>query len=258
MLSDLSEMFTAAVPATIIFTRIVGLFVSAPIIGGRFAPMRVKAMLALAITICILPNQIDRVPEYMNDHWSYMLALVREFMVGATMGILMNLYFSAIRFGGDLVGRTAGYAAAEIFNPAIDEMEGPIGKFFELIMVLLFLMGDGHLYFIAALHTSFAVIPIGSWSMTTELHQASLYAAKQMFTIALAIAFPVLSTTLAVTVAEGVIARAVPQINILMISFALKIMVFMIVMYTGLPLVVAFIGLVIQAMQRFINMVILS
>ncbi|NRA39699.1 MAG: flagellar biosynthetic protein FliR, partial [Planctomycetes bacterium] len=90
-LSSLSDLYSIVIPGTVIFSRIVGLFVSAPIIGGKFAPMRVKAMLALAITICILPQHIGQIPSYVNNDWGFFMVIIREFMVGATMGILMNL-----------------------------------------------------------------------------------------------------------------------------------------------------------------------
>jgi flagellar biosynthetic protein FliR len=176
----------------------------------------------------------------------------REFLVGMSMGILLNLFFQAVHFGGDLIGRTAGYAAAESFNPSLGDMGGPIGELMHIVLVMIFLLTNGHLFFIASLDLSYVMVPIGSFAVGHSLTLVVNEAANQLFTIGLALAFPVLSSTLAVTVAEGVIARAVPQINILMISFATKILVFLVIMLTGLPVVVAFMALVIHAMQAFL------
>ena len=252
MLGSLSQLFDSVVPITFILCRIVAFFVAAPIIGGTYVPMRVKALVALAITLVILPNQMQQMPTFIGSDITYFVLMGREFIVGAVMGALLNLFFQAVYFGGDLIGRTAGYAAAESFNPSIGETGGPIGELMHIVLVLLFFIGDGHLYFIASLHMSYDMVPIGSFASGATLQMAVHEAANQLFTIGLALAFPVLSSTLAVTVAEGVIARAVPQINILMISFATKILVFLVVMYTGLPIVVAFMGLIIQTMEGFL------
>ena len=252
MLESLSQFYTYVVPVTFILCRIVAFFVAAPIIGGSYVPLRVKAMVALGITLVLLPNQIHQMPAFVGSDITYFVLMGREFIVGAVMGLLLNLFFQAVYFGGDLIGRTAGYAAAESFNPSIGETGGPVGELMHIVLVLLFFIGDGHLYFIASLNMSYDVVPIGSFATGAMLNMAVNEAANQLFTIGLALAFPVLSSTLAVTVAEGVIARAVPQINILMISFATKILVFLVVMYTGLPVVVAFMGLVIQTMEAFL------
>ena len=252
MLESMSHLYWAVIPALFIFCRIAGLFVAAPVIGGQYVPMRAKALAAIAITMILLPDQMNNIPNLMGNDYTFIIYLGREFLVGACMGMLLNLYFQAVHFGGDLIGRTAGYAAAESFNPALGEMGGPIGELMHIILVLLFFLGDGHLFVIASLHMSYDMVAVGQFASGPALNGAVNHAAQQLFTIGLALAFPVLSSTLAVTVAEGVIARAVPQINILMISFATKIMVFLVVMYTGLPVVVAFMGLVIQTMQSFL------
>ena len=254
MYEALSLMYAAAAPALFIFCRIVAFFVAVPIIGGEYVPIQTKAILAMAITLILLPHQMSQVPDFAASMGGieFALLMTREFLVGISMGILLNLFFQAVHFGGDLIGRTAGYAAAESFNPSIGDMGGPIGNLMHVLLVLLFLLSNGHLYFIASLDMSYAMVPIGSFAVGPRLTLVVNEAADQLFTIGLALAFPILSSTLAVTVAEGVIARAVPQINILMISFATKIMVFLAVMITGLPVVVAFMGMIIQTMQVFL------
>jgi flagellar biosynthetic protein FliR len=72
---------------------------------------------------------------------------------------------------------------------------------------------------------------------------------NEMSVIAVAMSFPVLAAIMAITAAEGVITRAVPQINVMHISFAVKIVVSLMVLYAGLPSAVAFLGTVLGTMQ---------
>jgi flagellar biosynthesis protein FliR len=55
---------------------------------------------------------------------------------------------------------------------------------------------------------------------------------------------------ISITVAEGVIVRAIPQINMLHFSFAVKIMISLMMLYAGVPAAVAFMGVVMSAMQE--------
>ena len=67
-------------------------------------------------------------------------------------GVRCFLY--GLRFGGDLIGRIAGFAAAEVFNPATESVGGPIGDIVWSVIVL-YLGTDGHHHLIAALVGSF-------------------------------------------------------------------------------------------------------
>ena len=51
--------------------------------------------------------------------------MIREIGTGLIIGFCFGLFMEAVRFAGDLIGRTAGFAAAEFFNPDAGTMEGP-------------------------------------------------------------------------------------------------------------------------------------
>jgi flagellar biosynthetic protein FliR len=76
--------------------------------------------------------------------------------------------------------------------------------------------------------------------------------------IACMISFPVLAVTLLVIVAEAVITKAVPQISIMFMSFAVKILVSMLVLYAGMPATVAFMGASINAIHRLVGSAIVA
>jgi flagellar biosynthetic protein FliR len=250
ILGDLTQVYGVVAPALLVFARVVGLFVSAPVIGGEHVPLTIKTLVAIALTGVITPLHWQELPPGIVDTLPYAVALLRELGVGLFLGFIIDLFFQAIQFGGDLMGRTAGYAAAEVFDPSSGGMRGPVGEFLSLAAILLLFFGDGHHIFIMSLDRSFEMIPIGSWVPDGRLHAAVTAAASQLFVIAVTLAFPVLAVILAVGMAEGVIARTIPQINILHITFAIKICIFMVVLYAGLPAAVAFMGLVIAGAQE--------
>lgn len=228
----------------LVFARISGIFLAGPVVGGRYAPVRVKALLTLAVTAVLVPVVLDETAYGQADGLGYAVALARELALGLAIGFFFDLFFHAVRFGGDLIGRTAGYAAAETFDPSSEVMSGPIGDLFHLAMVLLFFISNAHHVLFAALARSYDIVPMGAFTVGGELAEAAALASQQVFELGMALAFPILMALMAVTVAEGVIARAVPQINILHITFATKITTTMILLYIGIPAAVAFLGAV--------------
>lgn len=243
------EAWYAGVPlGLLIFARIAGLFIAGPVIGGPYAPMQVKVLIALSVTLLLTPLRLAVEPVPAVDGW-FPLLLIKEFLVGLAIGFFLNLFVQGIRFGGDLANRHAGFSAAESFDPETESATSPVGDLYLVMAVLVFLLLDGHLYFIAAIARSYEFIPMGGFSAGPRFMGALAEASNQMFVIALALSFPVLGTVLAITVAEAVIVRAVPQINFLHFGFAVKIMVSLLVLWAGVPAAVSFMGLVVAGAQ---------
>ena len=235
--------------AVLVFARIVALFVAGPVIGATYVPLQAKGLLAMALTALLVPTQLARTPVPAVDGM-FIVLLAKEVMVGLTLGFFLQIFMQAIRFGGDLANRHAGYSGAEYFDPETDAAASPIGDLVHFSAMLLFFILDGHRYFIAALARSYDFVPLGGWTLSTRLYDALVQGSQQMWVIALALSFPVLGAVMALTVAEAVIVRAVPQINFMHFSFAVKIMVALLVLYVGLPASVGFLGLVLTGMQE--------
>lgn len=252
--ASLTDLYALAVPAALVFTRIVGLIIMVPVLSMTMNPAILKASLAIMITVIVLPVIGWEVgaPAPQITIGGLVMGLAGEFALGLMLGWFVDLYFQAVRFGGDLIGRTAGYAAAEVFNPDAGGTEGPVGQLFATSIALLFILGDGHLHVLTAVTRSFELAPPGDWRPHPGLGEAARHATADVFEIGLTLAMPVISAILAVTVAEGVIARAVPQINILHLTFATKITVFLIVTYSGLPAAVAFLAVVLETMYALL------
>jgi flagellar biosynthetic protein FliR len=218
------------------------------VIGDNYTPVSVKALLALAVTVVLWPLAAAKLPVPPLDGW-FIILLMKELMVGLCMGFFVSLFMQGIRFGGEMINRYAGFAAAENFDPDTNASVTPVGDLMHILAILLFFSMNGHHYFFAALARSYEVVPIGAWHLTPAFQLALAQGFEDMTDIAMVMSFPVLATIMAITAAEGVITRAVPQINLLHISFALKIVVSLLVLYAGLPSAVAFLGTVLATMQ---------
>jgi flagellar biosynthesis protein FliR len=234
--------------AILIFVRVTALFVSGPIIGDNYTPAYIKTLLALAVTTVLWPLATSKMPIPALDGW-FIILMLKEALVGVSIGYFVSLFFQSIRFGGELINRFSGFSAAENFDPDTNASVTPIGDMMHMLAVMLFFAWDGHHFFFAALSRSYEVIPIGGGQMTASYHLALAQGLNDMSSAAVAMCMPVLATIMAMTAVEGVVTRAVPQINLMQISFAFKIVISLVVMYAGLPSAVAFIGTIFATMQ---------
>ena len=251
--AQLSSLWQWTPPLVLVMARVGALFFSAPLIGGPFVPTRVKTLLTLAISVILLPSLTPVLPAAMPLDGRYLLMLAQELATGATIGFACTCIFEGVRAGGELINRYAGFTAAENFDPETGVGEGPIGDLLLVGMVMVFLAADAHLHLIATVAASFSAVPIGAWTMSPQLLQLAAVGTDQCMAIACMISFPVLAVILLITVAEGVLSKAVPQINILFLSFSVKILVALLVMYVGMPATVGFMGASINAIHRLVG-----
>lgn len=247
-LTDLTQLWQGIPVLLLVFARVAALFTVGPAFGTMYVPVQVKALLAAAMTLLIAPLQQAGVAPALD--WWFILLLIKEVLVGLSLGFFLDLFVHGVRFGADLANRHAGFSAAEYFNPDTEEMSSPVGDLFNIALMLLFFITNGHHILILSFARSYEMVAFGAFTPNPAMAGALVDATQHVFTIALALSFPVLAAIMAITVAEGVIARAIPQMNMLHFSFALKIMVSLLVLYAGMPAAVAFLGIVLRAMHE--------
>lgn len=252
-LEQLAALGQYAAPLSLAMARIGALFFTAPLLGGPFVPTRVKSLLTLAIAVLLLPSVRPLMPAEIPGDARFLLLLAQEVATGAVIGFACTCIFEGVRAGGELINRYAGFTAAESFDPESGIGEGPVGDMLLVGMVLVFFGAGAHHLLIATVAASFGAVPVGAWSMDPRLLHLAAAGTTECMRIACMISFPVLAVILLVTVAEGVLSKAVPQINVLFMSFAIKILVALLVLYAGMPAIVGFMGACIVAMQRLVG-----
>jgi flagellar biosynthetic protein FliR len=105
-----------------------------------------------------------------------------------------------------------------------------------LIMTLFFLYANGHLLVLKALTESFRVAPPGVFlAFKPEYFGELMRSMAGLYVLALKIAAPVLAVSFCCKVSFGVVAKAMPQMNILFVSMPIYIVAGLVVMSLSLP-----------------------
>lgn len=220
------------------FVRLLSLFASAPLLGDRSVPARVKIALAIACTVLVAPMLPDA-PTTAPFSGHGLALLVQQMLVGVAIGLGMRFVFAAIELAGDMIGLQMGLSFATFVDPQ-NATETPIvGSFLAIVATLIMLSMNGHLLMIAALIDSFRTVPI---SVQPELaFNARRVAALggDIFRIGLHLSLPVLATLLVLNLAMGVLSRAAPQLNIFAVGFPLSILAGLLLLGLALPYVSA-------------------
>lgn len=206
----------------------VGTFVAVmPLFSGRGTPRLVRAGLALCLAIfwmgCLVPPpELARLRSADDIPWLlFSLALGREMLLGAMVGLLFNLFLTPIHVAGEMITQQVGLAQAVVLGPAADTSAGPLTLTLETLAGFVFLELNGHHVVLAVLHVTFARYPLGGFFLPVPTG-ALVGAVNAAETYGVVLAGPLALVMFLLTIVLAILARAAPQLNIYSVGFTLQ------------------------------------
>jgi flagellar biosynthetic protein FliR len=223
---NITSMQLEAWLAAFIFplARILALVASAPVIGNKQVPARVKVGFGMLITFLIAPT-LNIPAEIEASSGPGLFILVQQILVGLAMGFSMRLIFTAIEMSGDIMGLQIGLGFASFFDPINSSNSQVIAQFLGILAALSFLSMDGHLQMLSVMAQSFQVFPISVQPPSAHaMHTLALWGGS-IFAHALQMSLPLIAALLITNLALGILTRSAPQLNIFAIGFPLTLVV---------------------------------
>ncbi len=206
-----------------VLTRISVFFLVLPVFGWKSIPVRIKVAMTVLLTIffsMITPLAIESREVSVLEA---ILLLTNEATYGLALGLIVYLVFATVKFSGRIIERQMGLAMAEILDPLTGERAQPLGMLLEMIFILLFLSANGHHMFLLIISRSYETFPAGSIPTIAVLADGVIKAGSTLLVAGLRLAAPILAAFLVLMVALAVLARIVPEMNILFISLPLRV-----------------------------------
>lgn len=222
-----------------VYFRVTSFLMLLPFLG-RAVPAMTKLGLGALLTAILAPALI--VPEMHFEIGRFLLIGVEEVFVGLAMGLIVTTVMMAVYLAGQLIDVPMGFGMVNVMDPQMGSEAPVVAQFHFTVALLVFFMIDGHHSLFRALVQSFDAVPVGGATLSGGVPQVALEAIRTMFSIGLRIALPILGALFLTDVALGIVARAVPQINVFFVGFPLKVGLGMLLLAFAMPAFVFFIG----------------
>lgn len=218
------------------FLRITSLVATFPIFGIQSVPNSAKVLLSLVLGIVLFPSI-----RTFNSHFlanlssGFMWLALREVLIGIILGSIARLYFMSINVAGQIMSSSLGLQAAQMFNPQMGAQSNTLEQFHVTLAILLFLGFDGHHVLLTAMNESFRIIPMSFDMLKFEGVKMAALMGSDILALGLKISGPIVVSLFLAQVSMGVIGRVVPQINVLVTSLHLTIIIGLFVIFVTLP-----------------------
>jgi flagellar biosynthetic protein FliR len=209
-----------------VFLRLLGLLLLMPVLSHKTIPAPVKIFISLSLAFALHPivrPYMDPIPMTPGGITLY---VIRETAVGFLMGFASYLTFEAIHLSAQFIGTQMGFGTAGLLDPHSQTQASLLVPLYGWLALLAFLMTDMHHNMFKLFVVSFQATKHVSDSFLTGAPLAALLISMcgKLFVTAVQMAAPFTFLFLGVNVALGVLARLLPQMNVLLFSFPITIM----------------------------------
>ena len=199
--------------------------VSAPFFSGGSTPLPVRIVFSGAAAFVLAPSLPLGILPATLSLGSLVSILLMEIIFGLVLGFVANCIFAGLQLAGQIVSFQMGFSVVNLIDPQTEVNMPVFSIFFNYVGILLFLMVNGHHWFLMAIHESFAVLPVGGFVLSGVLVEKIIDMTAAIFVIGVKIAGPLILIITIVDIVIGIIGRTSPQINLLVVGMPLKILV---------------------------------
>ncbi len=220
----------------LILMRVSSLLLSAPLFSAPSVPTAVKIGLSVSVSLAFFPIAgsgvlISEVPFYDLA----MLALSEVFL-GLSMGMLARFFVVAADMGAEVMGFQMGFGVVTAIDPNTQAHTALLSQFQGVTTAMMILATNAHYFFFQAIAESFKRIPLMGFSPSANLWAIFMGTTKDIFVLALKFAAPAVGVLMLSSIALGIVARTVPQMNIFIVGLSLQIFVGLAILAISVPM----------------------
>ncbi|MBD7915313.1 fused FliR family export protein/FlhB family type III secretion system protein [Clostridium sp. Sa3CUN1] len=219
-----------------IFLRVTSFFIITNIFFPSGTPNTLKAMFSLIFSFALLGGIDYSSIEGITSNYYLILYMIFEVTNGLVLGLISNIAFEILLMAGSLIDVHIGLSMLSTMDPNSKASTTITGNLLHYVALVIFFIVDGHHMLIKALIESFITLPMGKGLMYGDM-MTIIEIVANYFLIGLKVAIPIVLIIILTDISMGLISRAVPQINVMILGMPVKMLVGIVAVAISLPII---------------------
>jgi len=238
----------------LLFVRIASFFSFMPFFNYTAIPMNVKAAFAFWLTILLFP--ITPKFAYEINTFTILLSVLNEVAFAFFVGMALQVVFDILKYAGEQISFVMGFTMANVLDPNAGIQTTIVSQFFTWVAIMIFLsLGGDHLE-ILFLNKTFSMLPFGEFFSYHNIYEYFINYMSKYFLLGIAMAFPIIAISLLGDIIFGMIMKTMPQFNLLVVGFPIKITIsFMVLVAIIGSMMKLFSNEIIQVFENIIHFI---
>lgn len=224
----------------LLLVRVYAILRVSPLLSSGSTPRIVRAGLSFFAAVAVLPGVLEHGYPIPDDGLSYALLIAGEALVGIITGFVLVIVYASFQVAGQFFSLQMGFGASQVYDPLAQIQIPLMGQFLNLIAMFVFVSTSGfQKVFLYGVESSIKVVRAVDFVIGKDYILRTMFTGLgRIFEQALIIAFPILGTLFLVSVTMGLLAKAAPQMNLLMLGFPIAISVAFLVILLIIPMLI--------------------
>lgn len=202
-----------------VLSRVSPLLMMMPPTRSSSVPLRIRAGIALGMAALLTPPMLSRATAMPGDLINLILPLVCEVLLGILLGSVVLLAITALQMAGQTIGHLAGFDLATALDPGSDEEMPVISNMLGWLAMAMLLLLGGHRELLECCWESYGRYPPGGVMFENDWLEELVKLTRHTFEIGIRAAAPLATALLLANLVTGLLARTLPQLNVLAIGF---------------------------------------
>lgn len=226
--------FSAIDPITVLSVfflslgRLLPIIVIAPFFGSKTVPASARMIFSVAIIAILFPQILFSIKGKVPFDMYFIGYFLKEVAIGFILGTLVTIPFYVAQSSGSLTDHMRGAQSLQVTDPTTSGKTGPLGLFYNYVLIVIFFLINGPFLFIDALGKSFRLIPVDQFfnpsffSMNIPFWQLIVGLFGYILSMSIQLAAPPLIGILMAEMFLGIANRLAPQVQIVFLGISLK------------------------------------
>ncbi len=221
-----------------IFLRVTAFFVITNVFFPNGTPKILKAMFSLIFSFALLGGIDYSNINSITSNYYLIIYMISEVTTGLVLGLISNIAFEVILMAGSLMDVHIGLSMVNTIDPNSKTSTTISGNLLHYVALVIFFIVDGHHMLIKSLIESFIILPMGKGILYPDTMMVLIEVIANYFIIGLKIAIPIVLIIILTDLCMGLVSRAVPQINVMILGMPVKMLVGIIAISISLPIII--------------------
>ena len=216
----------------LLYARLSGLFAFFPFFSHGNIPISLKTAITLFMVIFLFPLLP---PLHVKPTLAFLaLAISSELLIGFIAGLFLSIVFAILQLAGMQISFIMGFTMANVIDPQTSTAIPLMSQLLSLIGLMIILAFNGHHQMLLFISESLHVLPLGTFYPQENIILYLAKAVTGMFVYGFILSFPVVAFSLLLDVVFGMLMKTMPQFNLLVVGFPIKIGVSFVVLMATL------------------------
>lgn len=217
------------------FSRWLAIIFQLPLFENVAIPVVVKILTTLLLTFAFFPMVQDQLIMDINHVGpeSFWYLTIFNTLVGLVIGFFVKSLMAIFVSTGALMTQQIGLNALSYFDPQAGGQVGPFEKLIEWTVLMMIITSGALLPMFKGIISSFSTIHV--YNIGKMVHSIDFFMIlfKSIFISSIMLATPMIFVNLIINAVMGIVSRAVPQMNVIAVSFAVNIGLGLLVFMVG-------------------------